>query len=91
MNANLIALANGRLDITINKYDYKDQWSVSVRKDDDGINLRIESEGEDLDAVIDDVYEKWVKVTRSAPALALNMIEHRPPPAARTLDDETHF
>lgn len=75
----LLALANGGLDITIQKYDFKSEWQVRVRKDDDGINLSIESTGENLADVIADVYEKWTKVTgRGAPMLALNMIEHQP-------------
>lgn len=96
----LIELANGGLDISIQKYNFHDIWKITVSKDDDGITLRINGEGNDLSAIVEDVYEKWVKVTgRGAPRLALNILEHRKEPLTmneelrRTLDlnDEIPF
>lgn len=89
MNANLIAFVNGRLDIEIKKYDFQDKWKIVVSKNDDGINLSIKATAEDLDDAINDVYEKWTKITRSAPTLSLNVLEYKPEP--HPLNDEVPF
>lgn len=94
----LLALANGGLDITLQKYGFRDTWSLRIHKDDDGINLTIEVEGDDLETVIADAHERWVKTTgQGIPTLSLKQIEHtptpfyRPPPQSPTLDDEIPF
>lgn len=78
---------------------YAKQWSVHAKKLEDGITLEIITQADDLQAAIDDTYEKWVSATRGLPNHGLKQIEHYETPPSSTeevkqalnLDDEIPF
>ncbi len=89
----LLELGNARIDITLSKYDFNSTWKLQLSRDDDGVTLRIFVEGDVLEDVVAEGYEKWVKATgKGLPNHTLAQIEHYPaPPAPRSLDNEIPF
>lgn len=73
---------------------WQKDWSITAKREDDGIKLEISSEGPDLAAAVDDIYEKWVTATKGMPHLGLRQIEHQPfgrMPSPDALDAEIPF
>lgn len=81
----LVEMNNNGVRLSITNVTYSDngqggqKWNATARKEADGVALSIDHTDSDLDDCIDDIYQKWCRVTgQGMPEHKLNILEHKP-------------